>query len=293
MGACATALVRWLQRPGMWRWPGPPRSSSSSADPAAPETVHSLESRFLPASQEQSPQRAPRQWPHRGALCCAVVTATSVQVLHGYETPLPNQLPTLTTCSSVCILHGNCNRCRSEHHVRAVSRHACQPVPVMSNPLAGTCLPPRLWTWVYKLAPNQKPHKRTHLQVHTADSFGPHWTSSGPIALPGSEQGLAVTPLDVAATAAGGLRVLFRAAAVDDLRVVNINADASGACLWSCRGLCPCVEPVHTSALTCLALRSCYGGRVTRLIQQVPDNPATEVPLCDSAFVDHRRHPAL
>jgi len=105
------------------------------------------------------------------------------------------------------------------------------------------------------------------LQVHSADSFGPRWNSSGPIALPGSEQGLSVTPLDVAATAAGGLRVLLRVAGVDDLRVVNVDADASGACLLSCRGLCPFVGPVHISALAWFAVLSCYGGRAARLNQ--------------------------
>ena len=76
------------------------------------------------------------------------------------------------------------------------------------------------------------------LQMHTADSFGPHWSCSGPIALPAGEQGLSATPLDVAAAAAGGLRVLLMAAGVDDLRVVNVNADASGVRLLSCRCLC-------------------------------------------------------
>ncbi len=91
---------------------------------------------------------------------------------------------------------------------------------------------------------------RARLQVHTADSFSPRWSSSGPIALPGSEQGLSVTPIDVAATAAGGLRVLLRVAGVDDLRVVNVNADASGAFLSSGRCVCSCVRPVHTAAST-------------------------------------------
>ncbi len=84
LGVGAAGLVRWLQRPGMWRWPGAARGSSSADPAAAVATVHSLESRFLPAPQEppQSPPRPARRWPPRGALCCALVTATSVQARH-------------------------------------------------------------------------------------------------------------------------------------------------------------------------------------------------------------------
>ena len=67
------------------------------------------------------------------------------------------------------------------------------------------------------------------VQVHTAESFSANWSSSGVIPMTGSQLSAGGAPLDAAATVAGGLRVLLRAALGDDLTIVNIASDASGA----------------------------------------------------------------